>query len=292
MVEYVPPKAFKLEENKIIINSDGSKEYRDTETFLKLKVPKVPSDECYTKKEDMEEIHNYFIKNFNIKKKQIVCPFFPGGDYKSVDYKGKVVIDNPPFSIISNILDFYYINNVKFVLFGNVLTILNRISKYYKNYNKKLGMFFLSRNLIFENGLKLCICLFSNINDDIRYIELSNDTKEKKVKKQIFLKHNEMTGTRLNDYIQQNKYIKNYIYCKNRLDLKGNESFGAKIKILDENFIPLKKEQKTLKELWLKELKNEQDEKYKKLIIELQDVEDLEFVKIIKQLEERTGQLL
>lgn len=38
----------------------------------------------------------------------IVRPFWPGGDYEDFDYPtGCVVIDNPPFSILSKIVRFY-----------------------------------------------------------------------------------------------------------------------------------------------------------------------------------------
>lgn len=57
-------------------------------------------------------------------------PFFPGGDYESFDYSGgKVVVDNPPFSILSKICTFYRDNHVPFFLFAPNLTIFSSTSR-------------------------------------------------------------------------------------------------------------------------------------------------------------------
>jgi hypothetical protein len=57
--------------------------------------------------------------------RKIVRPFFPGGDYKDLKQypTGCVVIDNPPFSIYTEIVRFYLEHNVDFFLFGPQLTL-------------------------------------------------------------------------------------------------------------------------------------------------------------------------
>ena len=53
----------------------------------------------------------------------MVRPFYPGGDYEHEAYPaGCCVVDNPPFSILSQIVDFYVRNNVPFFLFAPGLT--------------------------------------------------------------------------------------------------------------------------------------------------------------------------
>ncbi|OZG51970.1 ParB-like nuclease [Pseudoscardovia suis] len=49
----------------------------------------------------------------------IVRPFWPGADYGRVEYPGGcVVVDNPPFSILSKIIRFYQAHGVRFFLFA------------------------------------------------------------------------------------------------------------------------------------------------------------------------------
>ena len=56
-------------------------------------------------------------------------PFYPGGDYKNYTYpKGCVVVDNPPFSILSEILQFYHQKGIKFFLFAPTLTLFSSSS--------------------------------------------------------------------------------------------------------------------------------------------------------------------
>lgn len=68
----------------------------------------MTNDEFYTPKRVYEVIKNWAVKRYGLEGKEIIRPFYKGGDYKRVNYpKGCVVIDNPPFSIGSQIVDFY-----------------------------------------------------------------------------------------------------------------------------------------------------------------------------------------
>ena len=56
----------------------------------------------------------------------VVRPFYPGGDYESLVYPDNcVVIDNPPFSIVSQIVRFYLKRGIKFFLFAPYLTLFS-----------------------------------------------------------------------------------------------------------------------------------------------------------------------
>lgn len=56
----------------------------------------------------------------------VVRPFYPGGDYESLVYPDNcVVIDNPPFSIVSQIVRFYLKRGIKFFLFAPHLTLFS-----------------------------------------------------------------------------------------------------------------------------------------------------------------------
>ena len=56
----------------------------------------------------------------------MVRPFFPGGDFEAYDYPdGSVVVDNPPFSILTKIIKFYIVRGIRFFLFAPSLTCIS-----------------------------------------------------------------------------------------------------------------------------------------------------------------------
>lgn len=72
-----------------------------------------------------EAIKDWACREYGIDPDKVVRPFYPGGDYERFDYSdGKVVVDNPPFSILSKICKFYRDNHVPFFLFAPYLTIM------------------------------------------------------------------------------------------------------------------------------------------------------------------------
>lgn len=67
---------------------------------------------------------------YGIDPSKVVRPFYPGGDYERFDYSdGKVVVDNPPFSILSKICAFYRDRGIPFFLFAPNLTIFSSASR-------------------------------------------------------------------------------------------------------------------------------------------------------------------
>ena len=88
----------------------------------KFKVKKT-TDDCYTPDNVMQAVNDWVANKYNINKSDFVRPFYPGGDYQHYDYSGgKIVVDNPPFSILSEIIMFYIDNNIKFFVFCPALT--------------------------------------------------------------------------------------------------------------------------------------------------------------------------
>ena len=58
--------------------------------------------------------------------RRIVRPFYPGGDFERYPYEpGDVVVDNPPFSIISKIARFYADKEILYFLFAPHFTCFN-----------------------------------------------------------------------------------------------------------------------------------------------------------------------
>ena len=106
--------------------SSMSVESAESAEFEEKFKPKRTTDDCYTPPEMYDAIAEWAVSEYGIDRKKIVRPFYPGGDYRSFDYSnGKVVLDNPPFSIISEIIAFYLDEGVPFFLFAPGLTGLS-----------------------------------------------------------------------------------------------------------------------------------------------------------------------
>lgn len=103
---------------------------RFTEKFKADTIHVKTTDDCYTPKEVYEVVFAHCVDTYGIDPEKVIRPFYPGGDYRQFDYTGgKVVIDNPPFSISSEIIDFYLENKIPFFLFNDGKTIFRRMRK-------------------------------------------------------------------------------------------------------------------------------------------------------------------
>lgn len=98
----------------------------DYEGFVEKFKPKRTTDDCYTPPEVYEVVRDWACAEYGIDPARIVRPFYPGGDYESFDYSGgAVVLDNPPFSILSKIVGDYLDWGVPFFLFAPSLTCMS-----------------------------------------------------------------------------------------------------------------------------------------------------------------------
>lgn len=87
------------------------------------KPAKMTTDECYTPPEIYAVVRDWCVREYGLEGAKIVRPFFPGGDYENFDYSGgAVVVDNPPFSRLAEIVRFYLGHKIPFFLFANGLT--------------------------------------------------------------------------------------------------------------------------------------------------------------------------
>lgn len=102
--------------------SQSKEKLEDYEAFVNKFKPKKTTDDCYTPKKVYDAVQNWVSVEYNIKQETFCRPFYPGGDYEHFDYKNRVVVDNPPFSILSKIVKFYTDNDIKFFLFAPTFT--------------------------------------------------------------------------------------------------------------------------------------------------------------------------
>ena len=99
-------------------------DFYDYEGFVDKFKPKKTTDDCYTPAPVYEAVREFVAKHWDIEGREIVRPFYPGGDYERATYPdGCLVLDNPPFSILSRIIRFYSARGVDFFLFAPGLTL-------------------------------------------------------------------------------------------------------------------------------------------------------------------------
>lgn len=123
-----------------------------------------PPDDCMTTQPVYDAVLDYVKKHYNLAGKQIERPFWPGGDYQaaSKQYDERtVVVDNPPFSKLHEILKFYIDNNIKFFIFAPALTILSSI----KSFSKKVQVV-IGTNITYENGAKVATNFVTNLKTE------------------------------------------------------------------------------------------------------------------------------
>ena len=159
--------------------SDDDEEYQE---FLKKFEAKKTTDDCYTPDNIYDAVRDWAAKKYEIGNAAILRPFYPGGDYKSEKYpSGCVVIDNPPFSIISEICEWYTRKGINFFLFAPTLTLLG-IMRGSANY-VACGC-----GVVYENGASVNTSFVTNMGRkkivaaaDLR--EILDDENKKNLKK-------------------------------------------------------------------------------------------------------------
>lgn len=113
------------------VDSEEMPKSETYEEFVEKFKPKKTTDDCITPPEVYEVVKVWACKEYGISQDSIVRPFWPGGDYKNFNYPdGCVVLDNPPFSILSKICKFYLDRNIPFFLFAPSLTAFSAIREF------------------------------------------------------------------------------------------------------------------------------------------------------------------
>lgn len=136
--------------------------FEDYDGFVEKFKPKKTTDDCYTPPEVYEVIKDWACAEYGIDPAIIVRPFYPGGDYEAEDYDGKVVLDNPPFSIISKIQRFYLDHDVPFFLFAPSLTCFGSASVC-----MEVTHVICDCNIEYENGAVVRTSFVTNLGGDV-----------------------------------------------------------------------------------------------------------------------------
>lgn len=109
-----------------------------------------------------ETIKDWACREYGIDPRKVVRPFYPGGDYERFDYSdGKVVVDNPPFSILSKICTFYRDRDIPFFLFAPNLTIFSSTSR------NGAHMIVTGSTIEYANGAQVNTSFVTSFGDDL-----------------------------------------------------------------------------------------------------------------------------
>lgn len=201
------------------------------EEFVDKFKPKLTTDDCYTPLEVYDVVATWAVKEYGWWDREIVRPFWPGGDYERFDYpENCVVIDNPPFSILAKITAFFEKRKIKYFLFAPALTAFVRQAK------SHIGV---GANIIYQNGAVVTTSFISSDGPTLRsapslYSQISRVVEKLKTTKKLskMLYPPELiTSSRLSAYSQYGvDYAEDKAIFTRRLDSqkgRGKSIFGG-----------------------------------------------------------------
>jgi len=142
---------------------ETTEEYRK---FVDKFKPKKTTDDCFTPPNVYEAILSWVCRTYGIDRSRVCRPFYPGGDYERYEYEDDaVVVDNPPFSIISQIVDFYNEYGIDYFLFAPHLTNLG--------IGRGIGCCHVieSATITYENGAEVSTSFVTNLDDRLIFAD-------------------------------------------------------------------------------------------------------------------------
>lgn len=155
------------------------------EQFVEKFKPKLTTDDCYTPENIYQAVKEWAFEHYQLAEDTpVVRPFWPGADYKTQEYPdGCVVIDNPPFSILAEIEQYYLARGIRFFLFAPALTCFKRY--------RGLHYVFVDQSITYQNGAKVATSFVTNmgrwmiqsapdLDARLRVINKANENKKPK----------------------------------------------------------------------------------------------------------------
>lgn len=137
---------------------ESSEEY---EAFTDKFKAKKTTDDCFTPEIVYDTVKDWAISHYKLGDAQILRPFYPGGDYEHEDYpEGCVVIDNPPFSILSQICRFFDEHGIRYFLFAPALTLFSTNAG-------KSNYVPVSASVTYENGARVNTSFVTNLGGGV-----------------------------------------------------------------------------------------------------------------------------
>lgn len=139
------------------LERDAAPEQSEYDAFVEKFKLKKTTDDCYTPANVYDAVADWCAAEYGLDRRTFVRPFYPGGDYEHFDYPaGCVVVDNPPFSILSQIVRFYLYRGIKFFLFAPSLTCFN---------NNEVCAIVSYCDITYTNGANVLTSFLTNLED-------------------------------------------------------------------------------------------------------------------------------
>ena len=148
---------------------------------------KKTSDDCYTPELVYNAVKDWVAEEYGLDASKFVRPFWPDTDYQDFQYPDDcVVVDNPPFSILAQIIKFYLHNGIKFFLFCQGKTAM-----YYAYLD--VCIILTGSNIVFKNGASIPIAFITNLESSgvrssselFERINTANNKTQEQEKKQL-----------------------------------------------------------------------------------------------------------
>lgn len=191
----------------------------DYDNFVDKFKPKLTTDDCYMPPQIYEIIKTWAVEKYGLQGRTILRPFKPGGDYEAEEYpEGCVVIDNPPFSILRKIKDFYIANHVDFVLFAPTLTLFSSTDNVV-NYVQ------VNAPIRYHNGAIVNTSLVTNLGDN--FIETAPDLRRRIVEtqKKSGVKFNTVAKYVYPEHVISSALLDKYVKHVQPFALKRSEAY-------------------------------------------------------------------
>lgn len=133
------------------------------EEFVEKFKPKKTTDDCFTPPEIYETVKGWACREYDIDPNKVVRPFWPGEDYERYDYpEGCVVVDNPPFSILAKICEFYLERDIPFFLFAPSLTAFSG-----RKIVMRINHIICDASIVYENGAVVKTSFVTSFGGDV-----------------------------------------------------------------------------------------------------------------------------
>lgn len=155
--------------------------------FVEKFKPKKTTDDCYTPDIVYNAVAEWVQKEYGKNKNSFVRPFWPEMDYRDFAYPvGCVVVDNPPFSILSQIIKFYQRIGVAFFLFAPTLTLFSSSSS--------CTAICVGASITYDNGACVNTSFLTNLEPGTRLrsapklyeaVKQANDENQRAIKKEL-----------------------------------------------------------------------------------------------------------
>lgn len=129
------------------------------DAFVDKFKPKKTTDDCYTPKNVYKVVADWVAGEYGRDPASFIRPFWPGGDYEAERYPdGCTVVDNPPFSILKRVCQFYIRRGIAFFLFCPALTPPNV---------EGVTIIAAGCSIVYENGADISTSFVTNLQPEI-----------------------------------------------------------------------------------------------------------------------------